>query len=46
VVAFKNYDDKQTAYTGSTATAKLQEWIQLNSLPLVVRVCVCVCVCE
>ena len=45
VVAFKAYDDKRTTYVGSTATAKLQEWIQSNSLPLVVCVCVCVCVC-
>jgi len=35
VVAFKAYDDKRTAYSGSTKTQNVQDWIQSQSLPLV-----------
>jgi len=35
VVAFKNYDDKKTAYSGSYKLGALQEWIVGQSLPVV-----------
>jgi len=35
VVAFKAYDDKRVAYSGSTKSKDLQDWLQLQSLPIV-----------
>mgnify|MGYP001144349847 CR=1 FL=1 len=37
LVAFKNFDDKKSVYTGSTKTKDVEDWIKQNSSPLVVR---------
>jgi len=35
LVAFKNYDDKKTIYTGSPRTKDVEDWIKANSFPVV-----------
>jgi len=35
VIGFKNYDDKKTIYNGPTKKKDLEDWIVLNSFPIV-----------
>lgn len=35
LVAFKQFDDKKTVYTGSSKTKDVEDWIKANSFPIV-----------